>query len=302
MANQSILQSKKPFRGFFPRMAVPAVCILFLATLSGCAKSAAPEPENALADTATLTGWTPLGDAQTYDKKTLFNYIDGASEYFFTYSFEKMAVRQYRNTAGQELIVEVWRLSKSADAYGLFSGHPGAVAVSVAHATESLIESGSRLYFWQDRFYVVLTATTTLSDSDLTDVAQSISISLPAGGVRPALVERLPSDQLVPESAKFFHEELAVQDQLWLGGENVLGLGQDTDAVVAVYQIGGEQVKLLLVQFPNSKRAAAGMEGLQGGGLKDLASSDTDGSLLGAVIGKLATAEATALLSKALGN
>jgi hypothetical protein len=201
-----------------------------------------------------------------------------------------------------ELIVEVWRLSKSSDAYGLFSGHPGGAAISVGHANEALLESGSRLYFWQDRFYVVLTATTILSDNDLTTIAQLISNGLPAGGARPPLVGRLPADQLVPGTVKFFHEELAIQDQLWLGGENLLGLGPDTDAVFALYQIDQEQVKLLLVQYPDSKRAAAGLQGLSGGSLEDLAASDSKDSLLGAVFGNPTTAKAGALLAKVLGK
>ena len=249
-----------------------------------------------------MSGWTPMGNVQTFDRQTLFNYIDGSSDYFFTYGFEKLATRQYQNTAGLGLVAEIWRLSNTADAYGLFSGHAGAVAVSIGHANEALLESGSRIYFWQNRFYVVLTATTSLSDNDLEAVALLISNALPIGGSRPALVAFLPAGQLIPASAKFFHEELAIQDQLWLGGENLLGMGQDTNAVYGLYQAGSEQMKLLLVQFPDFKRTAAGLQGLKSGGLEDLVVSDTKGSILGAVFGNPTTEEATKLLSKALGK
>jgi hypothetical protein len=290
-----------PFRHVSPRAAIPVLCLLVLAILPGCSKSAALEPEKAMPETAGLAGWTPLGDSQTYDRKTLFDYMDGASEYFFTFSFEKMAMRQYRNAAGLEVTVEVWRTSKSADAYGLFSGHAG-TPVSVGRAVDATLESGSRLYFWQDRFYAVLTATTTLPDDDLKTVAQAVSGLLPAGGARPALVGRLPPDGLAAGTVKYFHKELAIQDQLWLGGENLLGLDQNTDAVFAEYSLGGEQVKLLLVQYPDSKRAAAGSQALGSGSLDDLAASGTNGSLLGAVFGKMTAAQAGALLAKALGK
>jgi len=300
MQNKPSLPLTRAARRNFLRAAAGVFIMLFLGLMSGCSKTSVPEPEKALPDAASLPGWTPLGNAQTYDRQTLFNYIDGASEYFFTYSFEKMATRQYRNPAGLELVAEIWRLAKTADAYGLFSGHADAAAVSIGHAVDAALESGSRIYFWQDRFYVVLTATTNLSDDDLKNVAQVISSGLPAGGARPALVGRLPPDQLVPGSVKFFHEELAIQDQLWLGGENLLGLGQDTDGVYGMYPTGSDQIQLLLVQFPDSKRAAAGRQGLQGGGLDDLLVADTNGSLLGAVFGNPATTEAAGLLSKAL--
>jgi hypothetical protein len=302
MQNKPFLPSTRSLRRNFLHPATGILFMLFLALLSGCSKTPVPEPENALPSAASMKGWTIVKDAQTYDRKTLFDYMDGASEYYFTYSFEKMATGQYRNTAGLELIVEVWRLSNSSDAYGLFSGHSGASMISVGHANEASLESGSRLYFWQDRFYVVLTATTTLSDNDLISVAQLISNRLPAGGARPALVGRLPTDQRVAGSAIFFHEELAIQDQLWLGGENLLGLDKDTNAVFALYQIGPEQVKLLLVQFPDSQRAAAGLEGLTGGGLDGLAASRAEGALLGAVFGNTTSAQAEALLARVLGK
>jgi len=302
MRNKSSSPSTRSSRWSSMCAAILALVILVLGLLSGCSKTPVPEPENALPEAAAMTGWTPLGNAETFDHQTLFNYIDGASDYFFTYGFEKVATRQYQNTAGLGLVAEIWRLTNTADAYGLFSGHAGAVAVSIGHANEALLESGSRIYFWQNRFYIVLTATTNLSDEDLEGVALLISNALPTGGSRPALVGWLPSDQLVPGSAKYFHEELAIQDQLWLGGENLLGLGQDTNAVYGLYQTGSDQMKLLLVQFPNSKRAAAGLQGLKSGGLDDLVVSDTSGSILGAVFGNPPTEEATKLLSKALGK
>ncbi len=301
MPNQPSPHLPSAYRQVFSRAVIPALCILLLALMPGCSKPAAPEPEKGLPDAAGLAGWTPLGDAQSYDQKTLFNYMDGASEYFFTYSFEKMAMRQYRNAAGLEVTVEVWRMSKSADAYGLFSGHSGA-PVSVGRAVDATLEAGSRLYFWQDRFYTVLTATTTLPDDDLKTVAQAVSDLLPAGGARPALFGRLPTDGLAAGTVKYFHKELAIQDQLWLGGENLLGLDQKTDAVFAEYSLGDEQVKLLLVQYPDSKKAAAGLQGLDGASVEDLAASDSNGSLLGAVFGKTTAAQAGALLAKALGK
>jgi hypothetical protein len=236
MRNKSSSPLTRSSRWNSMRAAILVLVVLFLVLISGCSKTPVPEPENALPDVASMPGWTALGNAQTFDHQTLFNYIDGASDYFFTYGFEKVATRQYQNTAGLGLVAEIWRLTNTADAYGLFSGHAGAVAITIGHANEALLESGSRLYFWQNRFYVVLTATTSLSDEDLEAVALRISDALSIGGSRPALIGWLPSGQLVTGSAKFFHEELAIQDQLWLGGENLLGLGQDTNAVYG--QIG----------------------------------------------------------------
>ena len=303
MHSRSNSQSIQPLRGSSLRVMAWLPLILVVLLLSGCSKPATvPEPENAFPSASEMAGWTSLGAIQTYNTQTLFNYIDGASEYYFTYGFEKVAEEQYQDSGGLQLTLEIWRLANDADAYGLFSGHTGAAEFSLGHANGALIESGSRLYFWQNRFYVVLTAATTISDEALKDIGALVSDNLPTGGSRPAIMERLPSAQLVAGSEKFFHEELAIQDELFLGGENLLGLGLDTDAVYGLYQTGSDQMQLLLVQFPTYQRAAAGLKGLQGGGLDNLAAADINNSLLGAVFGNPTTAEATALLNKALGK
>ncbi len=96
--------------------------------------------------------------------------------------------------------------------------------------------------------------------------------------------------------------ELAIQDRLFLGGENQLGLSLDTDAVYAEYQIGGAEYQLLLIQYPDAAGAQAGLQALNGGAAEDLLKADLSGTLLGAVFGQAAGAGADSLLAQALGK
>jgi hypothetical protein len=200
-----------------------------------------------------------------------------------------------------ELNAELWRLTEPQDAYGLFSGRAGGAAVSIGQAREAILESGIRLVFWQNRYYVNLTAVDTVADDDLRLFAEYISQGLPAGGEKPAILGRLPADGLISESIKFFHQELAVQDRLWLGGENRLGLGPETDAVLARYNIGGTECQLLLVEYPDSAQAEAGRQALLDDP-GDLMGSNTNGALLGAVFGRGGGSAIEILLAKALGQ
>ena len=184
----------------------------------------------------------------------------------------------------------------------MFSGRTGGDLISLGGANEAALETGSRLLFWQDRYYVNLAALTAVSDEDLRLFAEFISKALPTGGEKPELVGRLPADGRVPGSEKFFHLELAVQDRLWLGGENLLGLALDTDAVIARYKVGDTEWQLLLVQYPDAARADAGVAALANGALEDFIAADANGSLLGAVFGQESGKAAEILLAKALGK
>ena len=285
------------------RSGAAALLAAGLAMLAGCAKaSPSLPPEDSLPAADSIAGWKPAGEPSTFTRQTLFDYINGASEYYFTYTFETVAAARYANGAGTELIVEVWRFAESEDAYGLFSGRAGVPAASVGQARDAVLESGVRLVFWQNRYYANLAAVDTVADDDLLRFAEFISQALPAGGEKPAILQRLPADGLVAGSEKFFHMELAVQERIWLGGENLLGLGTDTDAVAARYRLGGAECQLLLVEYPDTARADAAVRALDNGAAQDLAGRGANGPLLAAVFGRDGGAEFEVLLAKALGK
>jgi len=132
--------------------------------------------------------------------------------------------------------------------------------------------------------------------------AEAVSAALPEGGERPALVGRLPPAGLVERSAIFFHQEISIQDQLWLGGANLLVLSPETDAVLARYAVGGAVARLLLVQYPDAEAASAGLAALEDSQINGLVTADVRDNLLGAVFGEVDAVTADKLLSEATGD
>lgn len=98
----------------------------------------------------------------------------------------------------------------------------------------------------------------------------------------------------------FFHQEISVQDRLWLGGQNLLGLDSETDAVLARYELAGEGVWLLLVHYPDAVAASTALEALRASEIDSFAAAELDDTLLAAVFGPAGEGQAEALLSKVL--
>lgn len=244
--------------------------------------------------------WAPAGAVEVFDRENLYDLVDGQAETFFVYGFEEVAVQSYENAEAGVLRVEVWQLATPADAYGLFT--TGIAGMPVAIGNDGDADPGRRLAFWQDRYTVQVRARQELPDADLRGFAEVISTALPSGGERPALVSRLPPDGLVERSVIFFHQEISVQNELWLGGENLLGLGPETDGVLARYDVGGVAAQLLLVQYPNAEAASDGLAALESGQVSDLVTADARDNLLGAVFGEIDETAAGTLLEQALGN
>jgi hypothetical protein len=245
-----------------------------------------------------VVGWTPDGEIETYDSETIFDLVDGQADFFFVYGFERVAVQRYKNAEDVVLDVQIWQMIDDEGAYGLFSAGVAGEPVDVGN--EGDVDPGRRLAFWRDRYVAQLFARKEIPDADLRSFAGAISAALPAGGERPALVDRLPAGGMVPRSTVFFHEELSIQNEVWLGGENILGLSPDTDGVLARYEIDGATVRLLLVEYPDVEAALAAVEALERGGIERLVTAGTRNHLLGAVFGEVDEAAVSALLEKAL--
>ncbi|MFL7811991.1 MAG: DUF6599 family protein [Anaerolineae bacterium] len=282
------------------------MCLL-LVLLAGCASAGSTPaavgeaelapPERALPATDAVPGWAQAEAPRTYDRDTLYDFMDGAADLYFTYAFERLAVADYQGPDGGAVRVEIYRTSTPDDAYGLFTynayGEPFDLGVEGR-------QSESGLAFWQGHSCVLITARNAVNGATLRAFGQAVSAALPAGGTVPQIVASLPPEGLVPGSARFFREQMALDNFLWLGPENVLGLGPDVEGVVATYELDAGRATLLVVAFPNAACAQDARQGMEGAGVADLVIADTAGSTLGAVFGQIGASPAAELLGRAL--
>ena len=274
--------------------------LLLVLLVVGCQQDRPTSLIDVFPDQDVLSGWTRADDLLTFDRDSLFDLVNGQAESFFAYAFERVAVGRYENTEGAALDVEMWQLATPADAYGLFTSNISGSPADIGNAGDT--DPQRRLAIWQDRYYVHVRGRQKLPDADLWRFGEAISGALPSGGEQPALVDRLPPDGLVDRSAIFFHQEISIQDHLWLGGENVLGLSPETDGVLARYAVGGVVSHLLLVLYPDAEAASVGLAALEGGQADNFVTARLQEAMLGAVFGEVDEAEANTMLERALGE
>jgi hypothetical protein len=272
------------------------IWLLVVFLVQGC--TGKDEVSSALAGADEMSDWAPVGDLQRFRSENLYDLVDGQADAFFAYGFEQVAVETFENGSGGTVRVEVWQVETPADAYGLFSTYRAGSPVAVGNGGDA--DPGRRLDFWKGRYFVRISAIPAADPGTLQAFAAAMAAKLPPGGDRPSLVARLPKAGLQEGSDLFFHQEISVQDRLWLGGQNLLSLGPETDAVLAVYQLGGQAAFLLLVQYPADERAAVALEALQTSGIDSLVTAQAHQDLLAAVFGPIGEAQAGDLLARAL--
>jgi hypothetical protein len=278
-------------------------CLLLVLLLVGCGgKPESTSLTDVFNNADALQGWTPAEEAQVFDSETIFELVNGQADAFFAYGFEQVAVQSYENAAGTVVRAEIWQLATPADAYGLFTTSIAGTPVAVGDANAGDADPGRRLSFWQDRYRVAVYARQEVPDADLQSLAEMVSTALPSGGERPALLDQLPPEGLVERSAIFFHLEISIQDRLWLGGTNALGLSSETDGVLARYDVGGAIGQLLLVEYPDTQAASAALAALETTQIDSLVASATHDNLLGAVFGEVDETASTSLLTEAISS
>ena len=238
------------------------------------------------------------GAPRTFVHSNLTDFVDGQADTYFAYNFRQVAVQSYTTAALIPLHVEIWQFGDSADAYGVYTLSRSIVTAGIGNDGSTTFER--RIAFWQDRYYVHVSCESKLPQADLEAFARAVAQALPTGGDRPALLQRLPQDGLTPNDAIYFHLEITLQNDIYLGGTNKLGLSPRTNGLEAHYTLAGQTATLLLIQYPDAQSAAAGWQGLQSAQVDNLVASQAAGSLLGAVIGKVDPAAAKGLLDQAL--
>ena len=284
-------------------------CLLFSLLLTGCALKQ-PSPASFLPLNDAIVGWTRIGETSIFKSDNLYDFIDGQADAFLAYNFFQVAVQRYQNLSGAPLggetpplqyplVVDVWQVKSSEDAYGLFTSNRSGEPIQIGSGGD--MAPGRWLSFWQGPYYIRLQANQSIPDTDLWAFAQSISSKLPPAGLPPEIIKRLPPDGLDQNSLLFFHQEISIQDELWLGGDNLLGLSLDTKGVLAKYNLQDNPVLVVLIQYPTQDQANAGLKALQSSSeYVNLAMAR--GTLLGAVFGEINPETGSQLLEQVLAN
>ncbi|MBN1246689.1 MAG: hypothetical protein JXC32_03485 [Anaerolineae bacterium] len=267
---------------------------LLLLMLASCVRVG---PQDASSVPATLlpdevAGWTSVGDVATHDRDTLTELVNGQAAAYFAYDFQRVAVSTYQNAASTTLRVEIWELSDPLNAYGLFTWSRAGEPVALGNAGDA--DPGRRVAFWQARYYVQVRATQPVPDAELTAFAEALSAALPQGGETPQLVARLPGTGLLGKRAVYFRRELSIQDLVWLGGEDLLGLDGRAEGVVAPYEVDGQVLLLMVVAYPDGDAAAEAAARLGAARPDQMVTVVVSEDLLAAVFGGLEASAAEA--------
>lgn len=204
--------------------------------------------------------WRAVGEPEQFDTETIFNYIDGHAEVYLAYGMQSCVARRYEGPEGQPaIVIDVFVMATPEDAFGVFTVDLDGEDAAVGH--DGRYRYGW-LSFWKGPYFVSITAEdeTEAARDAVFDLGHSIAAMIDVDSPRPAIVVGLPTDGLERASVRFLRSEIILRTHLYLGEDDVAGLGPDTEAALAKYIRDGLSAHLLIVRYRDERRAMAAEE------------------------------------------
>ncbi len=220
-------------------------------------------------------GWKWEGKETKYNSRTLFSYIDGAAELYLAYGFENLTVRRFEKSGQPLLIVELYEMASSEDAYGVFSFEHQDEDAGIGQGSEF---GGGLLRFWKRKYFVSIYAEGEGAEveSGILKMGRAVANSIPATGLEPKLVGFIPGKDLglVEKSVRYLKSHVLLNQRYFIAHQNILNLSRKTEAVLAQYLQDKQKTQLLLIRYPDLKEAGDAYESFMKAYLPDARGRD----------------------------
>ena len=202
-----------------------------------------------------LPGWTLASPASAYNKKSIFDYIDGAAELYFAYDFRGVATAEYQD-GETSIIIDVYDMNTPDGAFGIYSLNRYPEANYVEIGNEGIL-TDTNLDFWKGRYFCRAYSfdISEKYQKAVVNLGSKLALNIKEAGAEPSIIGMLPQNGLVPKSARFFSRKLGMDNIHFVSKDNILNLTSETRGVVAEYQLDDAGFQLFVIEYPSSETA-----------------------------------------------
>lgn len=234
---------------------VSLIFVLYILGSCGAKEDGEERLDNLFLDK--LPGWKADQPTRTYDRRTIFDYMDGAGEIYLLYDFLGLMIGRFSNSEGFQVTVEFFDMGKPQDAFGIFTHSRQGSEAGFGQGSEY---RGGLLCFWKNRYFVCITAEkmTEEIEEHIGRLARIIADRIETDGELPAILSCLPENGLIESSIIYFHNQASLNYHYYLSEQNILNLTDDTDCLLARYE--PDKPYLLCVIYDSPSRAEESLQ------------------------------------------
>jgi len=201
-----------------------------------------------------VMGWRAEPKDHFFDRETIFDYINGAGEVYRAYNFQRCLSRRYLMTGGPAIVLDIFDMRSSEDAFGVFTHDQDGDSLDVGQG--ALYRPGW-LSFWKDRFFVSIYSEeeTALAEKAVRMLGKTVASHILSEGPKPRILSELPAEGLQPKTVRYLHHPDILNYHFYISDENILNLAPGTEAALGEYRRKEAYARFLLVRYPGGEKA-----------------------------------------------
>jgi len=202
-----------------------------------------------------IQGWKAEEKDRSYDPQTIFDYIDGAGEVYRSYNFRELLVRRFKKEGKAEIVIDFFDMASSKDAFGVFTHDLEGEDTGIGQGSTY---KGGLLSFWKGPYFVSIYAEEETEETKevLLNMGEVVASAIQEEGEKPDLIGFLPEEEVDVGKVHYFHNHMILNYHFYVADENILLLDQQTEAVLGRATQEENKYILLVVRYPDKKRAA----------------------------------------------
>jgi len=221
--------------------------------------------------------WARPDSPRVINSKNIFEYMNGAGELYLGYRFSHIQVFDYTSENQDTILVELYFMETSDDAFGLLSLDWGGESVSFSGSRVNTSDpsftsparalyGGGLLRIWSDNLYArIMADRETPASKQAVHTLGGAIVAKRKNSPEPELLKFLRPDmdsawKLRKDRLSFFRTYLVLNSVYYLSEENILDLDLSTEAVMAPYEHitssdDHKPIPFLLVKYETHERA-----------------------------------------------
>lgn len=153
-----------------------------------------------------VDNWQIEGETQFFDQENLYDYINGASDFYLGYKFQDLWVVDYKNKVDQMLSLELYRHGDAMQAFGIYTEERPLEANVLKVGAQGFGDENA-IFFQADDYYIkVYNGRAKVAKADLIAFANSVAKLICEDCELPSQFKWFPSDGRVDLSERYMSE------------------------------------------------------------------------------------------------
>ena len=206
-----------------------------------------------------INGWKALPQDRIFDQSTIFSYINGGAEVYKAYDMQGCLARRYVISGGPAIMLDIFDMGSPQNAFGVFTHDTDGKVVAIGQ--DGRLRPGW-LSFWKYRFFVSVYAEDDIQPAQkaVNALGERVAGAIQGRGAKPHILSRLPAQGLQSENIRYLRHPILLNYHYYISDENILQISNNTDVTLASYRINGQNAMMMLVKYPESRKATESRE------------------------------------------